>query len=164
MNQSISCFDAPAQMSVEQGREALLAEMLPLTESVSCPIEQLVGKVLAEDIISPVNVPAQTNSAMDGFAIHLPSIDKLNDAVYPNEYALVGQSLAGHGFDGVLAEGEAVMITTVAPLPAGANTVVMKEFVDVVCEKKGGEGAVREMIEHIVKKDNTEEEFIAAWV
>lgn len=44
------------------------------------------------------------------------------------------------------------------------GTHYLKEFVDVVCEKKGGEGAVREMIEHIVKKDNIEEEFVGAWV
>lgn len=44
------------------------------------------------------------------------------------------------------------------------GTHYLKEFVDVVCEKKGGEGAVREMIEYIVRKDGTEEEFISAWV
>ncbi len=135
MNQSISCFDAPAQMSVEQGKQALLDEMQPITEHQFCSIEQLVGKVLAEDIISPVNVPAQTNSAMDGFAIHLPnrkpSLGNEISLPYPSEYKLVGQALAGHGFDAELAEGEAVMITTGAPLPSGANTVVMKEFVNV---------------------------------
>lgn len=44
------------------------------------------------------------------------------------------------------------------------GTHYLKEFVDVVCERKGGEGAVREMIEYIVKKDGTEEEFVGAWV
>lgn len=44
------------------------------------------------------------------------------------------------------------------------GTQVLKEFVDVVCDKKGGDGAVREMIEYIIKKDDIEEEFLNAWL
>ncbi|RXJ87063.1 HAD family hydrolase [Arcobacter sp. CECT 8985] len=44
------------------------------------------------------------------------------------------------------------------------GTNYLKDFVDVICQKKGGEGAVREMIEYIVKKDKIEEEFLKAWL
>lgn len=44
------------------------------------------------------------------------------------------------------------------------GTQVLKEFVDVVCDKKGGDGAVREMIEYVIKKDDIEEEFLNAWL
>lgn len=44
------------------------------------------------------------------------------------------------------------------------GTSYLKDFVDVVCENKGGEGAVREMLEYIIKKDGLEEDFINAWV
>lgn len=44
------------------------------------------------------------------------------------------------------------------------GTSYLKEFVDVVCENKGGEGAVREMLEYIIKKDGMEKEFLEAWV
>lgn len=44
------------------------------------------------------------------------------------------------------------------------GTQTLKDFVDVVCSKKGGDGAVREMIEYIIKKDDLEEEFLNAWL
>lgn len=127
MSQLVDCC-TPAQMSVNEGREKLLSQIVSLTETHQCDLAELTGRILAQDIISPVNVPAQTNSAMDGFALHLPELtagDSLS-----SDYVLVGESLAGHGFEGTLKPGEAVMITTGAPLPDGANTVVMKEVVD----------------------------------
>ncbi len=127
MSQLVDCC-APAQMSVDEGREKLLSQIAPLTVTIQCDLAELTGRILAQDIISPVNVPAQTNSAMDGFALHLPELT-VGDSLSSN-YVLVGESLAGHGFEGTLKLGEAVMITTGAPLPDGANTVVMKEVVD----------------------------------
>ncbi|WP_051206283.1 gephyrin-like molybdotransferase Glp [Oceanospirillum maris] len=127
----VSCFDQPGQLSVEQGRQALLDAMSTANSPkvIACELSQLVGHVLAEDVISPINVPAQTNAAMDGFALALPEDHHQSpEANYEAHYILVGHSLAGHGFDGTLRTGEAVTITTGAPVPAGANTVVMREI------------------------------------
>ncbi|WP_417594739.1 bifunctional molybdopterin-guanine dinucleotide biosynthesis adaptor protein MobB/molybdopterin molybdotransferase MoeA [Oceanospirillum sp.] len=132
---AVSCFDQPGQLSVQQGRQALLDALVSAKhpDAIKQPIAELVGSVLAENVISPINVPAQTNAAMDGFALALPE-DGCDS--FPSEYQLVGKALAGHGFDGQLKTGQAVTITTGAPVPAGANSVVMRE----ICQS--GEGAV----------------------
>lgn len=123
---AVSCFDQPGQLSVAQGREKVMSLVSALAETELCSLANLTGRVLAEDLVSPINVPAQTNSAMDGFALCLPET-----AVVSEQWALVGESYAGHGFAGSLAPGQAVLITTGAPVPEGANTVVMKEFARV---------------------------------
>ncbi|OPX55218.1 molybdopterin molybdotransferase [Oceanospirillum multiglobuliferum] len=123
---SVSCFDlSPKTLSLNEGRQQLLDQIASATppEHQLCHIEQLSGKVLAEDLISPINVPAQTNAAMDGFAIQIPEGQGALAT-----YKRVGSAFAGKGFSGVLNEGEAVLITTGAPIPVGANTVVMKEL------------------------------------
>lgn len=126
----ISCFDQPGQFSVQQGREKVEALVNPLSDSEHCAIAQLTGRVLAEDLVSPVNVPAQTNSAMDGFALCLPE-ENAGRSHWPDEYQLVGEAFAGHGYDGALEAGQAVLITTGAPVPEGTSTVVMKEVARV---------------------------------
>ncbi|MBV7316044.1 bifunctional molybdopterin-guanine dinucleotide biosynthesis adaptor protein MobB/molybdopterin molybdotransferase MoeA [Shewanella sp. NIFS-20-20] len=115
---------APAQtnqtLTVAQGVQAIVDCVNPLTEIQSLPLQQLAGKVLAQDAISPVNVPQQTNSAMDGFALAY-------DANIEN-YQIVGEVLAGHNFGRPLLATEAVRIMTGAPVPAGADTVIPKEL------------------------------------
>ena len=144
----VSCFDQPGQLSVQQGRQALLDAV----QSASQPqvirqlIAELAGCVLAEDVISPINVPAQTNAAMDGFALALPEDGRDRFDAY---YELIGKALAGHGFDGELKTGQAVTITTGAPVPAGANTVVMRE----ICQSDG-ERVVIEKPEALRLNDN----------
>ncbi|QDF65640.1 bifunctional molybdopterin-guanine dinucleotide biosynthesis adaptor protein MobB/molybdopterin molybdotransferase MoeA [Shewanella sp. SNU WT4] len=107
-------------LSVSQGAQAILNCVTPLTEYLSLPLAELNGAVLATDAISPVDVPQQTNSAMDGFALAY-------DADIA-KYQIVGQVLAGHSFERALNTGEAVRIMTGAPIPAGADTVVPKEL------------------------------------
>ncbi len=123
----VSCFDQPGQLSVEQGRQALLdaVDAAANPQAIQQPIAELAGCVLAQDVISPINVPAQTNAAMDGFALALPEDGR---EVFEPEYELVGKALAGHGFAGELKTGQAVTITTGGPVPAGANSVVMREI------------------------------------
>ena len=79
--------------------------------------------VLATDVRSARAIPAFTNSAMDGYAVNV-------DATSSRTLRLVGTSLAGHGTDVALAAGDAVAITTGAPLPAGTTAVVMREHCD----------------------------------
>ncbi|MCL2919413.1 bifunctional molybdopterin-guanine dinucleotide biosynthesis adaptor protein MobB/molybdopterin molybdotransferase MoeA [Shewanella litorisediminis] len=115
--------DMSKTLSVRQGMDAILAKVTPVSETELAPLDELDGRVLASDAISPVDVPQQTNSAMDGFAFRFadPMPDALN---------IVGASFAGHGFAGVVQPGEAVRIMTGAPLPEGADTVQPRELAD----------------------------------
>lgn len=107
----------PGLISVEQARAQLLQAIAPLGESETLPLEQACGRVLAEPATARLDLPPCDNSAMDGYALCGES----------GEYWLLGKSLAGHPFDGTLKSGECVRITTGAPLPAGADRVVMQE-------------------------------------
>ncbi len=117
-----ACCDtlSPAFLSVEQGQEKILSLVHPVEETEACPIESAYGRVLAKDVISPVNVPQYTNSAMDGYAICGDDLDR-------NHYQVVAEVLAGHAYDKPLQAGEAVKIMTGAPVPVNADTVVMRE-------------------------------------
>ncbi|WP_170140505.1 gephyrin-like molybdotransferase Glp [Kushneria indalinina] len=89
------------------------------------PLAQAVDRILAAPIVATLPLPRYTASAMDGIAF-----------AYQDRrcFRLVGEALAGHPFDAAVAPGEAVSITTGAPLPAGCDTVVMAEDIIVTGE------------------------------
>ena len=95
------------------------------TETVS--IYDSLGRVLASDIISPINVPSADNSAMDGYAFSGASIVK--DGV--TSLTMIGKGFAGNAFDGVVSLGQCVRIMTGAVMPAGCDTTIPQEFVKV---------------------------------
>ncbi|MBA5763514.1 bifunctional molybdopterin-guanine dinucleotide biosynthesis adaptor protein MobB/molybdopterin molybdotransferase MoeA [Vibrio sp. 404] len=117
-----SCCDilSPAFLSVVQGQEKILSLVNTVSETEACPMQQSYTRVLAQDIISPVNVPQYTNSAMDGFAIR-------GDDLKCEHYQVVAEVLAGHAYEQEVLKGQAVKIMTGAPMPLGADTVVMRE-------------------------------------
>lgn len=90
----------------------------PETENI--PVAQSVGRVLAQDIVSPINVPNANVSAMDGYALahHAATGDVLH---------LVGESAAGHAFSGNVGQGECVRIMTGAVVPEDCVAVVIQE-------------------------------------
>lgn len=104
-------FDSALSRLLAQARISALNETLPLT--------QVCGRVLAEDVISPMAVPAFDNSAMDGYALHVADL-------WPEHFAVVQRIAAGETGQ-PLALGEAARIFTGAPIPPGANVVVMQE-------------------------------------
>ncbi|BDY07005.1 bifunctional molybdopterin-guanine dinucleotide biosynthesis adaptor protein MobB/molybdopterin molybdotransferase MoeA [Ferrimonas sp. YFM] len=108
------------QLSVAQGQARILSEVKPVTAIEATPLLQAQNRVLGADIASPVNVPQHTNSAMDGYAIR-------NDGQH-DSFTVVAEVLAGHGYDAEVQSGEAVKIMTGAPLPAGVDTVIMREL------------------------------------
>lgn len=115
-------YDAGDTMiSVEQALALLESRVQPLglTEVVALP--EALGRVLAEDVVSPLDVPAFANSAMDGYAFAL--------AGRPVDGRLrrVGRSAAGHPFDGAVGVGECIRILTGAMMPMGADCVAMQE-------------------------------------
>lgn len=100
----------------------LLDERIEPLASETVPLLECAGRVLASAISSPVDVPGFTRSAMDGYAVRAEET--------PGSLELTGESLPGRGFAGTVGPGQAVRITTGAPLPAGADAVLMAEFAD----------------------------------
>lgn len=94
-------------------------------ETVS--IYDSLGRVLANDIISPINVPSADNSAMDGYAFSGASIVK--DGV--TSLTMIGKGFAGNAFDGMVNQGECVRIMTGAVMPTGCDTTIPQELVKV---------------------------------
>ncbi|TOJ76220.1 bifunctional molybdopterin-guanine dinucleotide biosynthesis protein MobB/molybdopterin molybdotransferase MoeA [Vibrio parahaemolyticus] len=117
-----ACCDtlSPAFLSVVQGQEKILSLVNTVSEIEACKIENAYGRVLAEHIISPVNVPQYTNSAMDGYAIRSDDVDR-------DSYQVVAEVMAGHAYDQPLEVGQAVKIMTGAPTPRNGDTVIMRE-------------------------------------
>lgn len=117
-----ACCDtlSPAFLSVTQGQEKILSMVNRIEGTETCSMVDASGRVLSNDITSPVNVPQYTNSAMDGYAIRGEDIDLA-------EYQVVGEVMAGYAHNGPLLPGQAVKIMTGAPAPVGADTVIMRE-------------------------------------
>lgn len=121
---SLSCFDfvdKKSQYRLEEALELLLDAANEGTPVEQRPLLQAQGCYLAAHILAPINVPQNTNSAMDGYAL------KGAELAERASWTLVGSCHAGQAFDGCLQAGETLYVTTGAPLPDGADTVVMME-------------------------------------
>lgn len=108
-------------MSVEQALAELDSRIVPATGTEQVAVKDALGRILAEDVVSPVNVPPHDNSAVDGYAFlasGLPADGRLR---------LAGRIAAGHPFTGTLAAGECLRILTGAPMAAGTDCVAMQE-------------------------------------
>jgi molybdopterin molybdotransferase len=122
--QTVSCLDGydPDALRVDKARQAILACLRPISESEKIPTKEILGRILAEDIVPRINVPAHDNSAMDGYAVRFSDLQ----ADFLKE---IGTALAGKPFHGKLGPGECVRIMTGAVMPPGADTVVIQEVV-----------------------------------
>jgi len=120
-----SCADDydPNSMPVARARELIRRFLDPVTAIERVHVRQALGRVLAEDVVSPVDVPGHDNSAMDGWAVRFA--DLAPDA--ETRLARIGESFAGKPFVGTLGPGQAVRIFTGAVMPVGADSVVMQE-------------------------------------
>lgn len=101
-------------------------EGLAPLETERVPLEEARGRVLAEDLAARLTQPPFDASAMDGFAVRAEDVVKL-----PATLKLIGEALAGSAFAGDLGSGEAVRIFTGAPVPKGADTIVIQENADL---------------------------------
>ena len=99
----------------------------PLNELETLALRQCAGRVLGQDLISPVAVPAHDNSAMDGFAF----VGSALQADAPLRLRCVGTALAGKAWVGTVAPGECLKIMTGALLPPGLDTVVPQELIHI---------------------------------
>ncbi|MDP2065616.1 MAG: molybdopterin molybdotransferase MoeA [Burkholderiaceae bacterium] len=114
----------PQSLSAEAVTEFLSRLVAPVTETETLGMFDALGRVLAQDVISPLSVPPHDNSAMDGFAFSGAQLA----AGQPLALAVVGTALAGKAWQGQVREGECVKIMTGAIMPAGLDTVIPQEM------------------------------------
>ena len=119
----VSCLDGydPDALHDDKAREAMRACLEPISDTQSAPTRDALGRILAQDIVPGINVPAHDNSAMDGYAVRFADIEK--------PLTEIGTALAGKPFSGKVGDGECVRIMTGAVMPIGTDTVVIQEVV-----------------------------------
>jgi len=111
-------------MSVDEALSRLLAPLRALpAETVALP--QALGRVLAEDVVARRTQPPFPASAMDGYAVRAADV-----ATVPARLAVIGSVPAGSAFAGTVGRGQAVRIFTGAPVPDGADCIVIQEDAD----------------------------------
>lgn len=115
------CCSQPGLRPFADAKADMLGQLDTLDTNELVPLEQALNRILAEEVTSPLDVPAFTNSAMDGYALQAA------DATAGQELELIGTSLAGHPFTGRVESGQCVRIMTGAALPLGADSVEMQE-------------------------------------
>ncbi len=125
---------------VEEVQRFLRAHTRPLA-SETVDILSCVGRVLAKDVRAEFDVPGFARSAMDGYAVR--GEDTFGASAYdPIALEVRGEALPGKSFEGRVERGTAVRVMTGAPLPDGADAVVMAE----VCEERGGVVEISEAV------------------
>jgi len=123
----LSCADDydPNSMPVAKAREVIARFLDPVSAVERVHVRAGLGRVLAEDITSPLDVPAHDNSAMDGYAVRFSDLKPAGETTLK----VAGNAFAGAPFAGAMQPGECVRIMTGGVIPAGADTIVMQEHV-----------------------------------
>src|ERR1041385_1966944 len=115
-------------INAQEALQIILDSVQPLG-TITVSLENSLGRVLAEDVVSPENVPPFDNAAMDGYAIRSHDVQKS-----PANLALVGEISAGAVSETVLKTGEAISIMTGTKIPPGADAVVQAEWTEKLNE------------------------------
>ncbi|WP_448204991.1 molybdopterin molybdotransferase MoeA [Azospirillum sp. sgz302134] len=132
---SNDCFAFGGEMMAVEQALALLAERVrPVTGTERVGLSDALGRVLAEDVVAPFDVPPHDNSAVDGYAVFFDDLTPEASTILP----VTGRVAAGHPLGRPGQRGEAVRIFTGAPMPAGFDTVLMQE--DCKAEGEPGQG------------------------
>ena len=117
----------PQALSARHVNDFLAQLVQPVREQDNVPLMQAHGRILAQDVVSPISVPPHDNSAMDGYALRGSELQ--TDRATP--FTVVGTALAGAAWQGTVNDGECVRIMTGAIMPAGLDTVAPQELVKV---------------------------------
>lgn len=112
-------------ISLEEALRRVLTDLHPL-ESEGIPISQAQGRIAAESILSPMEVPPFDNSAMDGYAVRSEDVQNASPS-QPRTLQIVGRLAAGSDSQFTLGAGQAVRVFTGSPVPPGSDAVVMQE-------------------------------------
>ena len=116
---------AIAQMVNELVAESKALNNLADIETVS--LDQAINRILAADVLSPIDVPSADNSAMDGFAFNSRCLDTSSPEI---ELTLVGTAFAGKPYEGKVVAGQCLKIMTGALMPPDCDTVIPQEFTE----------------------------------
>jgi molybdopterin molybdotransferase len=121
----LSCADDydPNSMPVDKARTLIRQFLTPVSTVERVHLRFALERILAHDVVSPMDVPGHDNSSMDGWAVRFADLQAGGEITLKR----VGDSYAGKPFDGSIGAGEAVRIFTGGVMPAGADTVVMQE-------------------------------------
>jgi molybdopterin molybdotransferase len=121
---SDDCFAfGSALLTVAGALAEIEARVTPVVGTETVPLSAAAGRILARDIIATMNLPPHDNSAVDGYAVAHSDLIPDRDTVMP----VTGRAAAGHPLDRPARRGEAIRIFTGAPMPEGADTVLMQE-------------------------------------
>jgi molybdopterin molybdotransferase len=128
---SDDCFAFSGPLLPVADAARLIAERVaPVGGRETVTLREAAGRVLAEDLVAPVNVPPFDNSAVDGYAVRADDVNSEREM----RLTIVDRVAAGDAATHALKAGEAIRIFTGAPMPAGADTVFMQED----CRVEGG--------------------------
>ncbi len=111
-----------ALLPVADARSRLLSAARPIDDIVNVPLGEADGRVLAADLAARLTQPPFDASAMDGYAVRAEDASTIG-----TELSVIGTASAGHAFEGIVGPGETVRIFTGAPLPQGADSVLIQE-------------------------------------
>ena len=122
-----SCMDDfdPGSLDAEQALQQILDKVQALSETETIPVREALGRTIASEVRSRINVPGHTNSAMDGYAIRGTDLPPAGQQTF----SVVGTSRAGLPYSGPVNTGECVRIMTGAAMPENTDTVVIQEKV-----------------------------------
>ena len=120
-------------LELEAAREAIFSVLKPMAAE-SVPLAAAAGRILAEDVLSLVDLPVFDNSAMDGYAVRTKDVAEAS-AERPVSLRVIGLVAAGGVFRGEIPPGGCVRIFTGSPLPANADAVVMQEDTRTLSER-----------------------------
>jgi molybdopterin molybdotransferase len=120
-------------LTVDEARERMLDAVTAVRDTHTAALRDALGQVLAADVVSPIDVPSHTNSAMDGYAVRARDLPADGTLCFP----VPGTSWAGRPYLGPVGPGEAIRIMTGGVMPEGMDTVIMQEQVTEDAEKGG---------------------------
>lgn len=109
-------------LPVEDALERLIARSTPVEGKQTLSLAEAEGLVLAEDVVARLTQPPFDASAMDGYALRAEDADAADIDI-----TVIGMAAAGHAFDGEVGKGQAVRIFTGAPVPKGADAILIQE-------------------------------------
>ncbi|MGF9567276.1 gephyrin-like molybdotransferase Glp [Neorhizobium sp. JUb45] len=112
----------PALLPVSEAKARFSALTTPVVRIEMVPLAQADGRILARDVVAHLTQPPFDASAMDGYALRAVDAPEIG-----SELTVIGSAAAGHAFDGRIGTGETVRIFTGAPVPEGADTILIQE-------------------------------------
>jgi molybdopterin molybdotransferase len=117
----------PDALPVAKANEVIRGFVQPIAETETIGVREALGRVLADDIVSPIDVPAHDNSAMDGYAVRSDDLG----VHMPVALTEIGVAYAGKEFAGEVGRGECVRVMTGAVMPRNTETVIVQEMASV---------------------------------